>query len=151
MTYNKFDAEYYVMSADGANNHPLLNWGDTDYAAFRKKEIIDETELDLPLKIIFDKPYPKEPCEIADFLSLGIQNAGSEKLKSLFTKWGISGVQFIPVAIKSNKGKIINGHYALHFWNRLRAIDIYEAIKAEGLTGIAFFRVDQWDDNAMFR
>lgn len=123
MTHNEFDKEYYVISPDGANNHPLLNWGETSYAAFRKKEIIDEATLDFPLKIIFDQPYPKQPYEMADFSILGAQRAGSEKLKQLFSKLNVYGVQFIPIEVESNKSEIIAGHYALNFWNRLRAID----------------------------
>ncbi|GHV96210.1 hypothetical protein AGMMS50293_25300 [Spirochaetia bacterium] len=98
----------------------------------------------------------------------------------------------------------MSGHYAIHFYNRLRAIDtnnyegsapnsfgkirnlqhfslneklladipfeqrkvfvltekpsmiivhqsIYEAIQAENLTGMRFWKVSEWDDNAMFR
>ncbi len=29
-----FNKEYYVMDVDGANNHPLLVWGDTDSVPF---------------------------------------------------------------------------------------------------------------------
>lgn len=203
MTHNDFDREYYVMSVDGANNHPLLSWGETSYSAFRKKEAIDETTLDMPLKIIFDEPYPKQ-YEMPDLSMLGAQYAGSVKLKTLWEKTKIAGVQFIPIEIESNKGEIIKNHYAIHFSNRLRAIDeknyeggepnrfglihdlerfslnvdllsgitldqrlvfvleeknsmiivhrnIYEAIEAEGLTGMRFFRVDEWDDGAIFR
>jgi hypothetical protein len=120
---NDFDKEYYVMSIDGENNHPLLNWGETDNAPFRKVMPIDETLIDLPLKVVFDEPYPEEPYEMADLLMLGVQRAGSGKIKTFFEKMNIYGVQFIPVEIKSNTEEIIIGHYAVHFWNRLRAID----------------------------
>jgi hypothetical protein len=141
---------------------------------------------------------------MADFLSLGAQYAGSLKLKTLYERAKIPAIQFIPIEIESNKGEIIKQHYAIHFGNRLRAIDeknyeggepddfnqildlerfslnadllnntpienrisfaldedpsiilvhqsIYEAINAEDLTGMRFFRVDEWDDGAIFR
>ncbi len=203
MEHNQFDNEYYVMSMDGASNHPLLAWGNANFEPFLEAEPIDETAIEIPLKIVFGEPFPKE-YEIADLLMLDANFAGSEKLKNFFIKKGIWGIQFIPVEIKSNKGEIINGHYAIHFWNRLPAIDknnyegsainrfgkifslkkfsldqalldeiplekrlifqleesditvlvhqsIYEVIKAENLAGLKFFRVDEWDGNAMFR
>jgi lysozyme family protein len=55
---NDFDKEYYVMNVDRANNHPLLSWGETAYDALRKKEIIDENTLTVPLRLIFGEPYP---------------------------------------------------------------------------------------------
>ena len=199
----QFDTEYYVMNVDGANNHPLLAWGKTSQAPFLKAKVIDENSLTLPLKIIFGKPYPKQ-YEMADFLMLSADFAGSDKLKNLFEKLNIYGVQFIPIEVESNKGEVIHGHNAIHFWNRLRAIDknnytgeepnefgnildlekfsldaeilnniplekrlffvlaensnmvivhqsIYEAIQKENLTGMRFFRVDEWDSDAMFR
>ncbi|GAB6008672.1 imm11 family protein [Dysgonomonas reticulitermitis] len=203
MNKNQFDNEYYVMNVDGANNHPLLAWGKTDYSAFMEAEPIDEKTLELPLKIIFGQPYPKQ-YEMADFLMLDADFSGSEKLKTLFETLNIYGVQFVPVEITTNKKEVITGHYAIHFHNRLRAIDennyeggkpdrfgtimdlkrfslnadlfnnipaekrkvflleentgivivhqsIYEAIQAENLTGMRFWKVSDWDDNAMFR
>lgn len=121
MTHNHFDEEYYVMSVDGANNHPLLAWGKTRKAPFLRAEIIDENSLNLPLKVVFGEPYPKEPYEIPDFLSLGAQYAGSEMLKKRFEN--IYGIQFISAEIESHKGEIIGQYYAVHFWNSLPAID----------------------------
>ncbi|GHT14891.1 hypothetical protein FACS189426_21900 [Bacteroidia bacterium] len=203
MNTNKFDNEYYVMNIDGANNHPLLAWGATDFSAFLEAEPIDEKTLELPLKIIFDEPYPNQ-YEMADLLMLASQLACSEKLKTLFETLTIGGIQFIPIEITSNKKETLSGHYAIHFYNRLQAIDtsnyegsepnsfgkirnlqrfslneklladipfeqrkvfvltekpsmkivhqsIYEAIQAENLTGMRFWKVSEWDNNAMFR
>jgi hypothetical protein len=187
------------MNIDGANNHPQLAWGKTRKAPFLKAEQIDETTLTLPLQIVFDEPYPKN-YEMADFLMLGAQFANSEKFKNCFEKLNIYGVQFVPIEITSNKGDVISGHYAAHFWNKLSAIDkdnyvgdpldmfetipnlskfsldaklltniplekrlvfgltedktiiivhqsVYEAIQAANLTGMRFFRVDDWDES----
>lgn len=67
MTHNQFDNEYYVMSMDGANNHPMLAWGNTDFEPFLEAEPINEAEIELPLKIIFGEPYLKE-YEMADLI-----------------------------------------------------------------------------------
>jgi hypothetical protein len=203
MIYNNFDKEYYVMSVDGANNHPLLAWGKTDYDPFLEAEPIDAESLEKPLEIVFGAPYLKE-YEMADFLMLSGQFAASEKLKQLFETSAIYGIQFFPVEIKDKKGNIIVGHNAIHIWNQLPAIDknnyegspvdrfgtivslekfsldanllesiplekrqiflltedssmvivhqtIQDTIQTENLTGIRFFRVDEWNDNAMFR
>ena len=203
MNHNKFDNEYYVMSVDGANNHPMLAWGQTKFSPFLKATPVDETILELPLKIIFDQPYPTH-YEMADLLMLASVFAGSEKLKQLFEKLKLYGVQFVPVEIGSNKGDIISGHYVLHIWNKLSAINksnydgkepdmfgtihglkrfsldeklldsipaekrllfglrenstmyvihetVCQAIQSECLTGIRFWKVSEWDDNAMFR
>ena len=170
---------------------------------FAKAEPIDESTLNLPLQIVFDEPYPKQP-EMADFLMLSADFAASEKLKTLFETQKIYGIQFVPVEITTNKKEKIAGHYAINFCNRLRAIDpdnyeggepdrfgtildlkrfslnenllnnipfeqrlvfvleedpgmiivhqsIYEVIQSEKLSGMRFFRLDDWDDNAMFR
>jgi hypothetical protein len=203
MENNKFDNEYYLVNVDGANNHPLLAWGKTRRGPFLKAALIDEKTLSLPLQIVFDQPYPKQ-YEMADFLMLGAQFAGSEILKKFFESNKVYGVQFVPIEITTNKNEIIKGHYAIHFWNRLRAIDennyeggkpdefgeildlsrfslnadllnsipiekrlvfvleedagmilvhqtIYEAIQSENLTGMRFWKVSEWDNNAMFR
>ncbi|GHV58856.1 hypothetical protein FACS1894103_1090 [Campylobacterota bacterium] len=203
MNTNQFDSEYYVMNVDGANNHPLLAWGKTRRGPFLQAALIDEKTLSLPLQIVFDEPYPKQ-YEMADFLMLGAQFAGSETLKKFFERNKVYGAQFVPIEITTNKKEIITGHYAIHFHNRLRAIDennyeggepdefgeildlsrfslnafllnnipienrlvfvleedagmiivhqsIYEAIRAENLTGMRFWKVSDWDNNAMFR
>jgi hypothetical protein len=200
---SQFDKEYYVMNVDGANNHPLLAWGKTDYDPFLEAEPIDENNLVIPLEIVFGAPYLKE-YEMADFLMLSGQYAASEKLKQLFESLTIYGIQFFPVEVKDKKNNVIVGHTAIHIWNQLPAIDkdnyigspvdrfgtivslekfsldsnllesipfekrkiflltedssivivhqnIYDAIDSAQLTGMKFFRVDDWDDNAMFR
>lgn len=55
MTHNQFDNEYYVMSMDGANNHPLLAWRDTDYDLFLGAESINEKDLEIPFTKIVAK------------------------------------------------------------------------------------------------
>ncbi|GHU11170.1 hypothetical protein FACS1894151_10820 [Spirochaetia bacterium] len=119
---NDFDNEYYVINVDGAKNHPLLAWGKTRRGPFLNSALIDEKTLSLPLQIVFDEPYPKQ-YEMADFLMLGAQFACSETLRKIFEKNKVYGIQFIPIEISSNKKEIIKGHYVIHFWNRLRAID----------------------------
>ena len=204
MKYNELDKEYYVMSMDGANNHPMLAWGKNKIGPFLKAKPIDVETLDLPLNIIFDEPYPKN-YEMADLHMLASCKAISKGFKDLLEKSDIYGVQFVPIEIKSNKGELIHDYYAVHFWNKIAAIDkdnytgspidedfgtidflekfsldsktlndmpldkrlifgliekksmilvhksIYEAITAANLTGICFFRVDEWGDNAMFK
>ena len=203
MKNTEFDKEYYVMNVDGASNHPLLAWGSTDFSPFLESDPIDENSIELPLKIIFGEPYPVQ-YEMSDLLMLDADFSGSEKMKNLFNQLNIYGVQFVPAEIKTNKGELINSYYAIHFWNRLPAIDknnyegeepnmfgniidlrkfsldshllneiplekrlvfqleensimilvhqsIYDAMQSEKLTGMKFFRVDDWDDNAMFR
>jgi hypothetical protein len=203
MEHNNFDKEYYVMSMDGANNHPLLDWGKVDFGSFLKAKPVDESSYDLPLNIVFGEPYPKS-YEMADLLMLSTLFTVSEKFKVLFEKLGLYGIQFVPVEIKSNKGDIIQGHYVAHIWNMLQAIDkknyegsapnrfgnilslekfsldanllesiplekrlvfglaessteilvhqsVYDEILSANLTGMKFFRVDDWDDNALFR
>lgn len=122
MEYKDLDKEYYIMSVDGANNHPLLNWGSTRKAPFLKPQPINMDELNLPLKIVFAQPYPKT-YETPDLWMLTAQFAGSEKLKNIFERLNIYGAQFVPIEIESNKGEIITGQYAIHFWNRIPAID----------------------------
>lgn len=202
MEYNQFDNEYYVMSMDGANNHPLLAWGSIDFAPFLKAQPVDESGYTLPLQLIFDEPYPAQ-YEMADLLMLASLFAVSEKFKELFKKMNIYGVQFVPAEVKSNKGEIITGHYVLHIWNKfgldknnyeggsinqfgkIRSLtrfsldpsvlqniplekrlifrlaeketiisvhqSVVEAIQTAGLTGMRFWKVSEWDENAMFR
>ncbi|MDR2925701.1 MAG: hypothetical protein LBU76_07140 [Azoarcus sp.] len=198
---NDFDKEYYVMSVGGSNNHPLLDWGKTDNTDF--PDIEPMNELKLPLKIIFGQPYLKQ-YEMSDFLMLGADYARSEKFKKLFERNKIYGVQFIPVEIESNKKEIITGHYYIHFWNRLRAIDeknyeggqpngfglihdlerfslngdllngislekrlifpllekpslvivhksLCEIMEKEKINGVKYFRVDEWDEDSIFK
>ena len=205
MEHKELDKEYYVMSADGANNHPLLAWGKTKFGPFLKAKPVDAEAFDLPLNIIFDEPYPQN-YEMADLHMLATCNAISKRFKELLEKFNIYGLQFVPIEIKSNKGELIQDYYAFHIWNKISAIDknnydgdepdemmdglifslqrfsldinvindialekrlifpllehdivvlvhktIYEAIQASGLTGMKFFRVDDWDEDAMFR
>ncbi len=200
---NKLNQEYYVMSMDGANNHPLLDWGNIDFSFVLESNPIEKSTLDLPLKIVFGEPYPIE-FEMADLLMLSTNLAASETLKEIFEENKIYGVQFIPLEIKSNKGVVITGHYVMHVWNKLPAIDkkdyeggkpnkfgnildlhkfsldenllkdipfekrlifelaenstitvihksLFEKLNAKNLTGILFFRVDDWDANILFR
>jgi len=202
MKYNELDKEYYVMSMDGANNHPMLAWGKTKIGPFLKAKPIDENQYELPLNLLFSEPYPAQ-YEMADLLMLATLFCISEQFKKLFDDMGIYGVQFVPAEVKSNKGEIIKGHSVFHVWNKLEAIDkdnyiggepdmfntildlekfsldvtlmesiplekrlifgllekktiilvhktVYEAITAANLTGIRFFRVDEWDEDAMF-
>ncbi len=203
MKYNKFDDEYYVMNVDGADNHPMLAWGSVDYDPFLEAEPIEEGALELPMQIVFDEPYPKQ-YEMPDFLMLSGQFAASEKFKSFFEERNVHGIQFFPVEITDNKKRLITGHYAIHVWNQLPAIDkdnyegdpvdrfgsimslerfsldaeqlndipaeeravfmleedssmfivhrsLVEAMQAAGLTGMRFWKVSEWDEDAMFR
>ncbi len=203
MTKNNFDEEYYVMNADGANNHPLLTWGSTNYEPLIFPRAIEDSVLELPLKIWFSSPYPKNP-EIADILFVDGDLVVSGKVKSVLEKMNIYGVQFFPVQIITNKEEIIDGHYIIHPWNRIAAVDknnyiggsvdekgrisglekfsldekvldaivleerlvfhlaesktkrlihksVYEALVKENVTGFSFFKISEWDDNAMFR
>lgn len=203
MKHNQFDNEYYVMSTDGADNHPYLTFGDTDCRPFMRKDPIDSKSIELPLKIEFDDDdYPS--YEMADLLNLDAQCAVSDKLKNILEREGAYGVQFFPVEIEAQDGEIILGHYAMHVWNRLAVVDrknykghkpdkmglimdlvkfslneklmedtpleqrkvirmsespdmllvhqsIYDAIQAEGLIGISFWKVSEWDTGAAFR
>jgi hypothetical protein len=110
------------MSADGANNHPMLAWGSTSHKPFIFPKPIQEEELELPLKIKFRKPFPKK-TEIADILFLSGDFAMSEKVKNLFEKMNIYGVQFWQAEITTDKSNIITGHYAFHLWNCIAAVD----------------------------
>jgi hypothetical protein len=202
MKHTELDKKYYIIEVDGANNHPLLAWGNADSDPFDEETKIEEEELEFPIKVVFDDPYPSQ-YEMADLLSLGTIYAVSEKLKNLFESNNVYGVQFFPVEIETDKENIETGHYIMHFWNLLPAIDknnfegtidkiglvrnlkrfsvdeklldsipfenrkvirleenpimllvhqdIYEAIKAEKLIGISFFRVDEWNTGSMFR
>ncbi|WP_424244149.1 hypothetical protein Dip510_001341 [Elusimicrobium posterum] len=122
MNYNNIDKEYYVMNFDGANNHPLLSWAKTDFTPFLAGALISENTLTLPLEIVFSEPYPKE-YQMPDLLMLDSCFAGSQKLKDLFEKSNISGVQFFPANITTNKKEVITGYYAINFANKLTAID----------------------------
>ena len=82
MEHNQFDNEYYVMSMDGAENHPLLAWGSIDFAPFLKAQPVDESGYKLPLQLIFDEPYPAQ-YEMADLLMLASLYAVSAKFKEL--------------------------------------------------------------------
>ena len=199
-----FDKEYYVISVDGENNHPLLAWGKTNFGSFLKAQPIDEKEYELPLQIIFDEPYPSIPYEIADLLMLASLFAVSGKFKKTFEEKNIYGIQFVPIEIKDNQGEVIREHHVFHIWNKLPAIDknnyegsepnrfgnilslnrfsldynvlnaldldkrlifglsenstmyivhqsIYDMIQSANLSGMKFFRVDDWDEDALFR
>ena len=205
MNTNEFDKEYYLVNVDGASNHPLLTWGDTDDELFIYPKPVDEDheDLELPLKIKFSKPYPKQP-EFVDILFLDGDLVVSEKVKLCLEKINIYGVQFFPVEIETDKKKKVDKYYLFHAWNRISAVDknnyvggdinewgriqgldkfsldknviesifldkrlifhlgestsnilihknVYDVLKAENVTGFSFFRIDEWDDNAMFR
>jgi hypothetical protein len=200
---NDFDKEYFVMNTDGANNRPLLAWGKVDFSLFLESKPVDEKQYELPLKIVFDEPYPVK-YEMADLHMLATCNAVSKEFKNLLENLNIYGIQFVAIEITSNTGETISQYYVAHFWNKLSAIDknnyegspvnsfgtirnlskfsldtdllktidlkkrlvfglsekksiilfhksIYENIKTAGLIGIKFFRVDEWDENVMFR
>ena len=203
MNTNEFDKEYYLVKVDGVSNHPLLTWGETDDEPFIYPRPVNDEDLDLPLKIKFDKPYPKQP-ELVDILHIANGFAVSEKVKQCLEKMNIYGIKFSPMTIETDKKKKVGGYYFFHIWNRIVAIDknnyigdepnergrihrlekfsldetvmesmplekrlvfhlgesiterlihktVYDALIAENVTGGAFFRVDKWDDNAMFR
>lgn len=200
---SKLDQEYYIMSVDGADNHPMLTWGDTDYDPFIFPRPIQDEDLDLPLKVWFSAPYPKIP-EMADILFLDGDLLISKKVVLIFETMDIHGVQFFPAEVITNKNEVIKEYYVLHPWNRIAAVDknnyvgspvtekgridslqkfsldenvlsgipleerlmfhlaeskterlihksIYEALINANITGFSFFRVDEWDSNAMFR
>jgi hypothetical protein len=119
---NEFDNEYYVMDVDGDNNHPMLGWGATYYDPIIFPKPVEDGALELPMKIKFCKPYPKNP-EIADILFLDGDLAVSGKVKSVFENMNIYGVQFFPAQIITNKEKVIEGHYIFHPWNRIAVVD----------------------------
>ena len=127
MNHNKLDEEYYVMNVDGADNHPLLAWGATDFGSFLKPEPVDEKNYELPLQIIFDEPYPAQ-YEMANLHMLASLFAVDDKFKNVFIESDIYGVQFVPIEIKSNDGDIIKGYHVLHIWNKLPAIDKEKAV-----------------------
>jgi hypothetical protein len=145
---SKFDSEYYVMGADYAEKYPMLNWGSTRSAkiGFFKPQPVDTAALDLPLQIVFDGS-PKK-YEMADFLMLGADYAGSEKLKQFFEQRDIYGVQFIPVEVNHKKnGDIVKGYFAMKVWNVLPAVDKNnyeggELDRFERITNIKKFSLD---------
>ena len=132
MKHNQLDKEYYVMGFDYANNYLMLAWGDFDYGSFLKATPIDINTLDLPIKIIFDETVSKE-CKMADFLMLGSECVGSNKLKNHFEQMNIYGIQFIPIEIKPKKGDTISGYFAINIWNVIQAIDKnnYEGVEPD--------------------
>jgi hypothetical protein len=183
--------------------HPLLSWGTTKYAPFRKKLPIEDGQLEFPLKIVFQH-YNPQKCEMADLLQLDAIYAVSEKFKKMFEREKVNDVQFLPIEIECDNNKPIEGYYAMHLWKRIPAIDknnykggkpdmlglimdlqsfsldeevlnnisveqrkvirlsedptmilvhqsFYEAIISERLTGMVFFRVNQWNTGSVFR
>lgn len=204
MKHTDLDKQYYVLNVDGEDNHPTLEWGDYDDSLFLDDSPIDTSELELPIEVVFDDPYPSK-YTMPDFLMLGSSFACTEKVKNLFEKSNVYGVEFFPIdKITDNKSNIIEGYFAMHIWNIIEAIDklnyigekpnrkghifdiekfsldqsvlqnipieqrlifelkdspamyiihesIFNLISKEDLTGFAFFRVDDWDDDAMFR
>ncbi len=117
-----FNEEYYVMDSDGADNHPQLAWGETDCLPFLYIKEIKNDDLEFPLEIEFDTPYPKKP-EMADILDLDLMCVFSEKIKLLFEKLQIPKLQFIPATIITNKKQKVEGHYIFHCWNGIAAVD----------------------------
>ncbi len=118
-----FNEDYYVMEADGADNHPQLAWGETSSRPFISIKEIDSDDLDLPLEIEFDTPYPRQP-EMVDILDLGSTCVLSEKIKALFDKLKLPKVQFIPTTIITNKKqRIEKGYYIFNSWNGISGID----------------------------
>ncbi len=117
-----FNEEYYVMKVDGADNHPILAWGETDMIPFLYIKEIENDDLEFPLELEFDTPYPKKP-EMADILDISSTCVFSEKIKLLFEKLQIPQVQFIPATIVTNKKQKIEGHYIFHCWNGIPAVD----------------------------
>jgi hypothetical protein len=122
MNNNIFDNEYYVMDVEGADNHPMLAWGKNSARPFLVDEEIDMKELNNPLEIEFNTPYPKTPV-MADNLHLMFKRVLSERIKLLFERLQIPKVQFIPVIIVTNKKQKIEGHYIFHCWNNICAVD----------------------------
>ncbi len=117
-----FNEEYYVMDCDGADNHPMLAWGETSSRPFISIKEIDSDDLDLPLEIDFDTPCPKKP-EMADILDLGSTCVFGEKIKLLFDKLQRPKAQFVPATIITNKKQKIEGHYIFNSWNGIDGID----------------------------
>lgn len=81
MKYTDLDKEYYVLNIDGADNHPTLEWGDYDDSLFLDDSPIDTNELELPIEVVFDDPYPSKYI-MSDFLMLGASFACPEKVKT---------------------------------------------------------------------
>ncbi|MDR0536907.1 MAG: hypothetical protein LBH04_02490 [Tannerellaceae bacterium] len=123
MKYNQFDKEYYVMSIDRTCGHPLLACSKMELSVFLKDAPIDENSIEQPLEIAFLEPYPK-PAEAPDLLILGGIYAGSHRLKLMFRKMNIYGVQFLPLRIVNEELMDLPGYYAIHFWNNLSAVDM---------------------------
>ncbi len=119
-----FNEEYYVMKVDGADNHPILAWGETDMIPFLYcNEIKLEDLEELPLEVMFTTPYPPNP-KMADNLYIMGSAVLSEKLKLLFERLNIPKIQFIPTVVTTNKKeRIEKGHYIFHCWNGIPAID----------------------------
>lgn len=111
------------MDSDGGDNHPQLAWGETDSLPFLYIEEIENDNLEFPLEIEFDTPYPKKP-EMADILDLSSTCVLSEKIKLLFEKLNLNKMQFFPTTIITNKKvKIDAEHYIFHCWNGIPAVD----------------------------
>lgn len=110
------------MDVNGANNHPLLAWGQTDSDPFIYGEPVDAGELNLPLKIIFSKPYPSSPV-MADALFLDGDMVVSKRVRDTLQEQNLYGVDFFPVQIETNKKNVIDGYYLIHIWNEIAAVD----------------------------
>ena len=144
---SRFDEEYYVMNVDGSNNHPLLTWGSTDYEPLIFPRPVKDGVFELPLKIWFSSPYPKNP-EIADILFVDGDLVVSGKVKSVLEKMNIYGIQFFPAQIITNNEQVIEGHYAFHPWNRIAAVDknnyIGAPVDEKGrISGLEKFSLDE--------
>lgn len=110
------------MSIDQSINRPLLAWGQTNFSAFLNPTKMNAAQLAVPLSVAFVEPYPVF-CRDFDLIMFGGLFAGSEKLKTFFEKLRIYGVQFVPLSIVNDRNEPTPGYYAIHFWNRIAAID----------------------------
>jgi hypothetical protein len=123
MKYDQIDSEYYVMSIDRNYGNPLLAFAQTDLSIFLKNIELDEKTLPLPLPFIFADNYTKQ-TELPDFFMLGGIYAGSRKMRILFRKIDVFGVQFLPVNIINEEKAVTEGFFAINFHNCLWAVDL---------------------------
>ncbi|MDR2496651.1 MAG: hypothetical protein LBD21_05945 [Tannerellaceae bacterium] len=122
MKDDSFDREYYVMSIDRNYNRPLLAWAKTNLSAFLSPARMSAAQMAQPLSVAFIEPYPVFFREV-DFIMLGGLFAASERMKLFFEQAGIYGVQFVPLSIINDRHEEHPGYFAMHFWNRIAAID----------------------------
>ncbi|MDR2498296.1 MAG: hypothetical protein LBD28_02525 [Tannerellaceae bacterium] len=122
MKEDLFDREYYVMNIDRNVNPPLLAWGKANLSPFLRPVRMTATQTSKPLSVAFIEPYPVF-CRDVDFILFGGLYAGSERMKKFFEKMAVYGVQFVPLSVVNDRHEEHPGYFAMHFWNRIAAVD----------------------------